>query len=245
VPRKEGLERENAWYVPAALGGNRRHRRRSRIGALAVGAIVAALALVAVGCGNDDSSSSTDDERAYRASIVREEFPSRQRLGETTQMRLDIRNDGERTIPAVVVSVSLGGEAGAGSSIPFGVRSGEPGLAQPDRPVWVLSEHYPKVGKSDDPGGTEGATPKAFNFGPLKPGRTVRGVWQLSAVRPGNFELVYKVDAGVSDRTRAETEDGTPPRGRFSVRITDQTQDTTVNDAGEVVEVREPRGGAG
>ncbi len=227
------------------MGGTRGHRRRSRTGALAVGAAVVALAGISAGCGGDDDSSSSEDEATYTAGIVSDEFPARQQLGETTLMKVKVRNEGERTIPALVVSVTVGGESGAGSSLPFGVRVGEPGLAQPDRPVWVLSEHYPKRGGSDEPGGTEGATPKSFNFGPLKPGRAVEGVWQLSAVRSGDFEVLYKVDAGVGGGARVETEDGNVPRGRFAVTISDQVPDQTVNDQGEVVEVREPKGGSG
>jgi hypothetical protein len=226
------------------LGGTRGHRRRSRTGALAVGATVAVLAGIAAGCGGGDDSAN-DEDRTYTASVVSDGFPARQQLGETTLMRVRVRNEGERTIPALVVSVTVGGEAGAGSSLPFGVRVGEPGLAQPDRPVWVLSESYPKRGGSDEPGGTEGASPKSFNFGPLKPGRAVEGVWQLTAVRSGDYEVLYKVDAGVAGGARLENENGTPPRGRLAVTITDQVPDQTVNDQGEVVEVREPKPAAG
>jgi hypothetical protein len=57
--------------------------------------------------------------------------------------------------------------------------------------------------------------------------------------------LTYTVDAGVGGKARAETAEGTPPRGSFSVTITDETSDTTVNDAGEVVEIPEPKGSGG
>jgi hypothetical protein len=225
-------------------GGNRRRARRSRSGALVVGAIAVVLLSIA-GCGDDSESDAGEASGTYRASVVEADFPASQQLGETTLMRLAIRNDGDRTIPAVVVNVSLGGEEGSGSSLPFGVRSGEPGLAQPERPVWVLSEHYPKIGGSADPGGTEGATPKSFNFGPLRPGRTVEGVWKLSAVKAGDYRVLYGIDAGVSGEGRAETAAGKPVAGSFAVKITDEVPDSTVNDRGEVVQIQEPKGAAG
>jgi len=223
-------------------GGNRRQARRSRIATLALGALAATL--VIAGCGDDDDSGS-EDERAYEAAVVSAEFPPRQRLGETTRMRLKVRNEGDRTIPSLVVNVSLGGEAGGGSSLPFGIRSEEPGLAAPERPVWVLSEHYPKRGDSDDPGGTEGASPKSFNFGPLPAGRSVDGVWQLNAVRTGRYQVLYGIDGDVGGEARVESPSGDPIRGRFTVTITDSVPDTTVNDRGEVVRIPEPKGADG
>lgn len=227
-------------------GGNRRRARRSHSGALAVGALASALALLAGGCGGDDSGSESGEATgSYEASVVRAQFPPRQQLGETTLMRLRVRNDGDRTIPALVVNVTLAGEEGKGSSLPFGVRTAEPGLAQPERPVWVLSEHYPKRGGSDEPGGTEGATPKSFNFGPLRPGRSVEGVWQLNAVKSGRYRVLYGLDAGVSGEGRIEAPGGGASGGSFAVTISDQVPDSTVNDRGEVVQIKEPKGDAG
>lgn len=223
-------------------GGNRRTARRFRAGTLAlVGALLgAALA----GCGGD-SDDSDEKQATYEASVVSAELPRRQRLGETTQMRLKVRNDDEETIPALVVNVTLGGEAGAGSAIPFGVRSSEPGLAQPERPVWVLEEHYPKRAGSEEPGGTEGASPKSFNFGSLPAGETLDAVWKLTAVKEGRFRVLFDIDADASGKARAVSPGGGEPRGSFAVTITDQVPDTTVNDRGEVVEIRERKGRGG
>ena len=76
--------------------------------------------------------------------ITRAEFPTRQRLGQTSLLRLGIRNDGRKTIPALTVSFTVAGKQGQTSNLPFGIHDPEPGLAQPDRPVWVLAAHYPK-----------------------------------------------------------------------------------------------------
>jgi hypothetical protein len=226
------------------LGGNRTNRSRSRVGVIAL--VILAVGLIALAlstCGGDDSSSDSGEAAGtYRAEVVKAQFPARQRLGETTLMRLAVRNTGESTIPNLVVSVTVGGEAGETSSLPFAIRDPQPGLAEPERPVWILSENYPKLAGSDDPGGAQSANNKIFGFGPLEADETVSAVWQLTAVRTGEFRINYRVDAGFDGEVEAETADGVQPGGSFTAKITEETPDLTVTDSGEVVEIDEQRG---
>jgi hypothetical protein len=218
------------------LGGKRRQGRRSRIGAAA--AAVAILSLSAAACGDDDSSSSADSSQAtgrYEVKVVNAKFPTKQRLGQTTLLQLGIRNTGEKTVPALTVTISVGGKNGQASSLPFGIRSPEPGLSQPDRPVWVLSEKYPKLDGSEESAGAENASRKTFVFGPLKSGETSGAVWKLSASRTGSFRLLYAIGAGGA--AVAETSSGAKPGGSFAVRISEVPPQTVVTDSGEVVEV--------
>jgi len=219
------------------LGGKRRQGRRSRIGAAT--AAVAILSLSAAACGDDDSSSSADSGEAsgrYEVKVVKAQFPTRQRLGQTTLLQLGVRNTGEKTVPSLTVTISVGGEDGQASSLPFGIRSPEPGLSQPDRPVWVLSEKYPKLDGSEESAGAENASRKTFVFGPLKAGETSEAVWKLSASRTGSFRLLYAIGAGGA--AVAETSSGVRPGGSFAVRISEAPPQTVVTDSGEVVEVK-------
>lgn len=173
--------------------------------------------------------------------VVSAEFPARQRLGETTLMRVGIRNTGKRTIPALTVSVSIAGRDGAESQLPFGIRDPQPGLAQPDRPVWVLSENYPKLNGSSEPGGAETTARKTYNLGSLKPGRTTDAVWKVTASRAGRYIVVYRVDVGLTGEAKATTAAGVPPGGSFATIITPNVPETTVADNGEVVEIGKPK----
>jgi hypothetical protein len=220
------------------LGGFRRHRRRARRQALAAGLTALALALLVAACGGGGSSSNGEETAAsYPVKIVTAEFPAEQRLGETTLLRLGIRNTGQKTVPALTVTISVGGEEGRSSSLPFGYRDPQEGLAQPDRPVWALSARYPKLNGSGERAGAETASPKTFAFGPLKPGATAEAVWKLSAVRTGRYELLYGVGAGLGGEAKAETRPGTAAGGSFVTQITEKTPDVEVKDNGEVVEV--------
>jgi hypothetical protein len=218
------------------LGGNRRYGRRSRIGAPAAIVLAAALTFLLAACGGDESSSDASEPAGtYPVRIVTAEFPAKQRLGETTLLRLGIRNTGRRTVPTLTVTISVGGEEGRDSMLPFGYRDPQPGLAQPDRPVWALSAGYPRVNGSAERAGAGTSSPKTFTFGPLKPGATSEAVWKLSAVKTGAFDLLYGVAGGLGGTAKAETAPGTSAGGSFATQITEAPPDTVVTDSGEVV----------
>lgn len=191
------------------------------------------------GCGGDSSDSESED-RSFRAEVVTASFPAGQRLGETALMRIGVRNVGEETIPTLTIGVTIGGEQGEASNLPFGVRDPQPGLAASDRPVWVLAEHYPKLAGSEEPGGAEGSSNKIYSFGPLEPGRVTEAVWKLTASRTGRYDLRYDVGAGADGAAKLESRDGARPGGSFGVTISEKPVDTTVTDSGEVVEIEKP-----
>jgi len=200
------------------------------------GVLALALALALSACGGDDSPPAASEAAgAYPVEVVTADFPARQRLGETTLLRLGVRNTGEEALPALTMTFSTGGEQGVNSRLPFGYRSPEPGLAQPDRPIWVLAADYPKVDGSPRRAGAETASYKTFNFGPLKAGATTEAVWKLIAVRTGNHKLRFEIAAGPAGKAKAETAGGAAPGGTFTARITEVPPETVVRDNGEVV----------
>lgn len=169
--------------------------------------------------------------------VTEAEFPTLQRLGQTSVLHLGIRNTGDRTVPNLLVSFTIKGQRGEDSSLPFGVSDPQPELAQPDRPVWVLAATYPKLNGSSDPGGSSTSSPKTFALGPLKPGETTTAIWKLSAVRAGKFTLLYDVGAGLGGAARAETDNGVSPGGSFTTEVSERLPETEVTDSGEVVEI--------
>jgi hypothetical protein len=217
------------------LGGIRRQPGRSRGGAVAAAAAVA-LALFLSACGGDDTSAAPEEASgSFPVEVVTAQFPAEQRLGETTLLRLGVRNSGDETLPGLVVSFSTGGRQGSNSSLPFGYRSPEPGLAQPDRPIWVLAADYPKANGSAKRAGAETANLKSFNFGPLEAGETTEAVWKLIAVRSGDHVLRFTIAGGLGGEARAETAPGTGAGGSFATRISAVPPNTVVRDNGEVV----------
>jgi hypothetical protein len=218
------------------LGGHARQVSRHRHRAAVTAVLAATLAFSIAACGGGSSSDANEAEGNYRVKVTDASFPTKQRLGQTYLLDLGVRNSGDRTIPALTVNVAIKGREGEGSTLPFGIRDPQPELAQPDRPVWVLAAHYPKFAGSSANGGAETSNQKTFDFGPMKKNATADMVWKLSAVKPGNYTLVYGVEAGLSGTTKAETGGGVAPGGTFSVDISSAERNTEVNDRGEVVE---------
>lgn len=189
-------------------------------------------------CGGDSSTGPDEASGKYPVKVVTAEFPTEQRLGETVLLKLGARNTGEKTVPALTMTISVGGREGRSSSLPFTINDPQPDLAQPDRPVWVLAAKYPKLAGSSEPGGTQSANQKTFNFGRLKPGDTVEAVWKLSAVKEGNFNLLYSIDVGLNGAAKAVTGGDTQPGGSFAVEISSVPPETEVTDDGRVVEIK-------
>ncbi len=197
--------------------------------------MASALTVSIAACGGGSSSDSQGAGGTFPVEVVTAEFPAKQRLGETTLLRLGVRNTGRKVVPSLTVTISVGGEQGRNSSLPFGYRDPQPGLAQPDRPIWVLSARYPKVNRSSESAGAETANAKTFDFGRLEPGATVEAVWKLNAVRTGRYDLLYEVGADLEGTAKAETVAGTEAGGSFATRITEVPPETVVTDSGEVV----------
>jgi hypothetical protein len=237
--RGEGAANPHGMFPPA-VGGHRTHASRSRLRSLTTGLLVAALAASIAACGGEASSDANEASGNFPVKVTRAEFPTSQRLGQTSLMRLGVRNTGHKTIPALTVNVSIAGKEGQTSTLPFAIRDPQPDLAQPDRPVWVLSARYPRFAGSSEPAGAETSNQKTYDFGPLKPEGRVDLVWKLNAVKAGRYTLLYAIDAGLSGQAKATAAGGVQPGGSFTVQISGKPYATEVKPNGEVV----PIGGA-
>jgi hypothetical protein len=231
-----------SWYVARALRGPGGESRRTRLRRAGAGFVAGALSVALLACGGDkERQDEAEPAGKYPVEIVSASFPPRQRLAETSFLRLGVTNAGEKELPALAITISIAGEEGEAALQPFSVRDPQPGLAIPDRPVWILESEYPQLAGTSENAGAQTANEKTFDFGALEPGETTEAVWKVTPVRPGSYTLTYRVDAGLHGKAVAVTEDGSPPAGSFAVTITDVPPQTRVNDAGQVVEI--PSGG--
>jgi hypothetical protein len=220
------------------LRGTGRHSRRARLQAIATGFAALAAAAMLSACGGG-SSSDVEPTGTFHVKVTEASFPTAQKLGQTALLKLAVRNTGKRPIPALTISFTIAGKEGVDSSLPFAVRDPQPELAQPERPVWVLAQTYPRLHGSSKPGGASTSSPKTFSLGELKPGATTDAIWKLSAVRSGKYTLLYDIDAGVGGKAKAKTDNGVRPGGSFATEISERLPETEVTDNGEIVEVGE------
>jgi hypothetical protein len=201
-----------------------------------VGSAALAVAVFLAACGGS-SSDSNQKPGNYQLKVTDASFPTRQFVGQTSLMKIDVENAGKKTVPGLAVSVNIKGKEGEAAQIPFSVHLPSSELANGDRPVWVLSATYPRLADSSEPGGATTASPGTYSFGELKPGKSVEAVWKLSAVRPGKYTVVYEVGAGLTAEQKAKTSAGVAPGGSFVTDISTELPETEVNGAGEIVEI--------
>ena len=196
-----------------------------------MGAVVLGLAA----CGGGGERQDADEpEGEFPVDVVTAKFPNRQGLAETTDLRLGVENTGTEAIPDLAVTIFLDDDPAAG---PFGIRLDQPGLANPNRPVWVLEEKYPRLaGESKPVGSAPGdvAQPNTFAFGRLEPDERREMVWRVSPVHGGTYAVNYEIAASVTGKAEAVTADGSPPTGKFVVTIATKPPRARVNDAGQV-----------
>ena len=183
------------------------------------------MAVALPSCGGGGGGSQFSDESAGRfpVEVVAAKFPARQQLDQNAYLRIGVRNRGRKTLPAMAVTITIGGKKGVESTQPFSIRDPQPGLASPDRPVWILADTYPRIARVPGPGGSQTSNNKTFDFGRLAPGDARVAVWKLGAVKAGAYKLRYRIDAGLSGQQEAVNADGGgPPVGSFAVRIASQ-----------------------
>jgi hypothetical protein len=204
-------------------------------------ALASALALAgSVSACGDDAERQDANEPAgeFPVEVVSAKFPTEQRLAQTSDLELEIENTGSDGVPDLAVTMFTGDQPASG---PFAVRSDQPGLADPNRPVWVLEPGYPKLTTpavkdldAEPPGGAEAAQTNTFSFGPLASGDSLDIVWRLTPVQAGTYTVHYELAAGLNGKAKAVTDDGSPVEGEFVVTITDKPPRARVNDAGQV-----------
>jgi len=207
----------------------------------AVTTAIAALALSA--CGGGERQDADEPEGEFSVDVSSAQFPTRQRLAETADLRLAVENTGDEEIPELAVTVFVDDgtgavSSGAGGQGSFSVRSDQPGLANPSRPVWILENKYPRIAGDAAPlGSSPGTTAQTntFAFGPLPAGETREMIWRVTPVRGGTYTLNYEIAAGLQGKAEAVTADGSEPEGKFVVTISTRPPQASVDDQGNVV----------
>ena len=168
-----------------------------------------AVAALLAACGGS-SSDANQPAGTYHVKVVTAQFPTEQRLGQTSLLRIGVRNTGQKTVPALTVTASIAGKEGQAPRCRSA--STTPSRASPNPTARSgCSRRLPEAAGSSSPGGAATSNVKTFDFGPLKPGATTEAVWKLSAVKAGRYTLLYKVDAGLSGTAKAEAAGGVAP----------------------------------
>jgi hypothetical protein len=178
---------------------------------------VAALAvLVAAGCGGGARQDAAERAGPYRVAIVRSSFPSIQPIGQPARLVIAIRNASKRTIPDVAVTVDG-----------FSARSEQAGLADAERPVWIVDR---------PPSGSTTAYTSTWALGPMLPGETKDFVWRVTPVQAGTHRVRYRIAAGLNGRAKAVVAGNHVPERELTARVSSRPASARVNPETGAVE---------
>jgi hypothetical protein len=178
---------------------------------------VAALAvLAAAGCGGGTRQDAAEHAETYRVAIVRSSFPSRQRIARPAFLVVEVRNTSKKTIPNVAVTVDA-----------LSTRSEQSGLADAERPVWIVDR---------PPAGSATAYTNTWALGPMFPGETKEFVWRVTPVQAGTHRLRYRIAAGLNGRAKAVLAGNRVPERELTARVSSQPAPARVNPETGAVE---------
>jgi hypothetical protein len=177
------------------------------------------LSLGLAACGGGERQDADEDAGTYKVEVLNAAFPKDQHLAKQATMRITVRNADSKALPNVAVTVRG-----------FYKPSEQPGLADPERPVWIVDE---------GPKGGDTAYVGTWSFSDLPPGESKTFEWKVTPVKPGLQTTTYRVAAGLDGKAKAELESGGVPEGSFKVNVDGKPAETIVDDDGNVVRVGE------
>jgi len=193
--------------------------------------IVAALCLLAIaGCGGGERQDENEPEGNFPVEVVDATFPDNQKLAKSSDLVVTVRNAGSKTIPNIAMTVNG-----------LDRRKTDPDLADADRPVFALNgvqveiAGFPEA-KDASPRGCDTAYVNTWACGPLRPNEEKTFRWSVTAVQAGDFNVGWRVAAGLNGKAKAVAPGGGPaPRGSFSGTISDAAPKVRVADDGKTI----------
>jgi hypothetical protein len=196
---------------------------------------IALVCLIAVpGCGGGERQDANEPAGKFAVEVVTATFPTKQKLAQSSNLVITVRNAGDQAVPNVAITVDG-----------LNYRSTEPDLADPERPRFVVNGIPREIGgqpeaKDATPAGCDTAYVNTWACGRLKPGDEKTFVWKVTAVKAGSYKVAYRVAAGLNGKAKAVTAGGGAPTGTFSGTVSNAAPKVRVAGDGKTV-VSEPR----
>jgi len=165
--------------------------------------------LVVAGCGGGDRQDKNEPSGTFPMNVVNARFPASQSLAKQEALTISVKNTGTQEVPNLAVTVDS-----------FSSRSQQPGLADPERPIWIVDE--------GPVGGTTAYT-NTWALGKLAPGKTRTFTWKVTAIEPGTHTVKYRVAAGLNGKAHAKVNGNNDFQGSFTVAISGKPAQSRVD----------------
>lgn len=185
---------------------------------LAGAAALTTLLALASGCGGgNDPQDKNEPSGEFPIEVVNASFPKAQAIGQTTSLRITVRNAGDEEIPSAGMTVDG-----------FATKIGNTVVEDQSRPVWIVNQA---------PQGADTALVGTWALGKLPAGKQRTFTWQVTATRAGTHAIRYKAAAGLDGKAVAVAPDGGKLDGSITVRVSKKPRDLVVDQAtGDVIE---------
>jgi hypothetical protein len=182
------------------------------------------------GCGGGERQDANETEGDFAIEVVSSTFPKQQKLAQISELAITVRNAGDQDVPNIALTVNG-----------LNFRATQPGLADPERPQFVVNGVPREIGgfpeaKDATPLGCDTAYVNTWACGPLKPGVEKTFVWKVTAVKAGPYKVSWRVAAGLNGKAKAVAAGGGPaPTGTFSGTVSRAAPEVRVADDGKTV----------
>jgi hypothetical protein len=199
-------------------------RRKRFAGGIALAGLIAVC-----GCGGGTRQDANEPEGNFAVEVVNASFPQKQKLAQTSELVITVRNTGKQDVPNVAVTVEG-----------LNYRATQPGLSDPDRPRFALNGIQRQIGgfpeaKDTSPAGCDTAYVNTWACGPLKPGRETTLTWTVTPVKAGPYEVAWRVAAGLNGKAKAVATGGGAPTGTFSGTVSRAAPKVRIANDGKTV----------
>jgi hypothetical protein len=162
--------------------------------------------------------------------VVSSSFPEKQKLAQSSNLVIKVRNAGDEVVPNVAVTLEG-----------LDYRSTQPDVANSSRPQFAVNgvpreiAGFPEA-KDATPLGCDTAYVDTWACGPLKPGVDRTFVWKVTAVKAGPYKLSWRVAAGLNGKAKAVASGGgAAPSGTFTGTVSNEAPDVRIAEDGKTV----------
>lgn len=186
--------------------------------------------MLLAGCGGGERQDEDEPEGDFEVEVSRASFPQTQRLAQSSDLVITVRNAGDRTIPNVALTVEG-----------FDYNKDDATLSDSSRPQFVVNGVPREIGgfpeaKDATPLGCDTAYVNTWACGRLRAGDEKSFRWSVTAVKAGRYRISYAVAAGLDGNARAVgAGGGGAPRGTFKGTVSDAAPEVRIGDDGKTV----------
>jgi hypothetical protein len=186
--------------------------------------------IAATGCGGGERQDADEPEGEFPVRVLNARFPERQKLAQSSDLVITVRNAGTETIPNIALTVDG-----------FDYRKDDPDLADRVRPRFAINgvpveiAGFPEA-KDATPRGCDTAYVNTWACGSLRPDAQTTFRWSVTAVRAGPFKIDWEVAAGLDGKAKAVSAGGgAAPRGSFAGSVSSKAPQTRIGEDGRTI----------